>query len=123
MRSPEAGYAWRRVVSAVLGAALGAVLGAVEPFDGDVLLARARSIESTDDIQRRHLQIANWYVSRDMREEAIPHFIESGDVAAAASVLNDVIERLIAAVGGFASLRSFVALKAIKRTTMVPIRA
>lgn len=61
-----------------------------------VLLARARSIESTDDIQRRHLQIANWYVSRDMREEAIPHFIESGDVAAAASVLNDVIERLIA---------------------------
>lgn len=32
-----------------------------------------------------------------------------------------LIERLIAAIGGFASLRSFVALKAIKRTTTVPL--
>ena len=37
--------------------------------------------------------------------------------------LASLIERLITAVGGFASLRSFVALKAIKRTTTVPIRA
>ena len=37
--------------------------------------------------------------------------------------LASLIERLITAVGGFASLRSFVALKAIKRTTAVPIRA
>jgi len=33
-----------------------------------------------------------------------------------------LIERLIASIGGFASLRSFVALKAIKRTTTVPLK-
>lgn len=33
-----------------------------------------------------------------------------------------LIERLIASIGGFASLRSFVALKAIKRKTTVPLK-
>lgn len=61
-----------------------------------VLLARARSIESETEMRKRHLEIARWYLAKGMTEEAFVHFLEEGDVASAAAVLNEVIGRLIA---------------------------
>lgn len=60
------------------------------------LLGRLRSSLSDQEVQRRHARVAQWFEQHGFREEAIQHLVDAGDAAAAAALLDAVIDRLVA---------------------------
>jgi LuxR family maltose regulon positive regulatory protein len=60
------------------------------------LLTRARQTLSEDELRQQHLRVAEWFALAGYREEAIQHYIDAGDLDAAATLLDSVIDHLVA---------------------------
>lgn len=60
------------------------------------LLGRVRKDVSASALRRQHQRIAEWFALSGYREEAIQHYIDAGDTHAAATLLDGVIDRLVA---------------------------
>lgn len=60
------------------------------------LLGRAQKKYNIEDLALRHRRIARWYADRDLREEAIGHWIDGGEPERAADLLAGIVDELVA---------------------------
>jgi LuxR family maltose regulon positive regulatory protein len=60
------------------------------------LLARLRTATSAEEMQGRHLRIAQWFAAQEWREEALQHYIDAGQLEPAAQLLDAVIDGFVA---------------------------
>ena len=60
------------------------------------LLGRVRQQVSETSLRSQHQRIAEWFALAGYREEAIQHYIDAGDIHAALTLLDSVIDRLVA---------------------------
>ena len=60
------------------------------------LLSRLERELPVEERRRRHRRIADWFADSGRADEAILHLLEAGDLTAAAGILTDVIDQLVA---------------------------
>ena len=60
------------------------------------LLARLRTESSDQELRQRYSRVAQWYADHGLRELAIQHHLNAGELDAAAQLLDGIIDRLVA---------------------------